>query len=222
MTLAPETTADFSPGSAPHQLACRLCGYEHRPVALKPGERALCIRCGAVLAKRNWLGPDAALAFCLTGAVLAIPAVLLPFITVSKLRSEHVTYLFTGVTALWSEGMRLLAVWVFLCGTLAPALLLGSLLGLLVPSRFRRPVAGERVLWRTVHALEHWTMPEVHVLAVLVALIKLGTIVGVTVGPGFWCYVAMSVMILFAWRNFQFNEPAPRRVGLMQREGTTA
>ena len=107
--------------------------------------------------------------------------------------------------------MRLLATWVFLCGMLAPALLLAALIGLLTPPKLNRPIAGVRLQWRTVHALEHWAMPEVHVLAALIALIKLGSIVNVTIGAGFWCYGALSLTILFAWRNFDVNLPSAER-----------
>jgi paraquat-inducible protein A len=186
-------------------LICRLCQREHRLIGLRPGERALCSQCGAVLARRGWFGRDAALAFSLTGLVLALPATLLPFVTVSKLRGEHVAYLFTGVSALWREGMRMLAVWVFLCGTLAPLLLLGALAAILVPPKLHAADPAESLLRRFAHALEHWAMPEVHVLAVLVSLVKLGSLVDVSVGPGFWCYVALSFTVLIAWRSFDFD-----------------
>jgi len=188
-------------------LVCRLCGHEHQPVRLAPGERALCVRCDAVLESRARLGPDAALAFTVTGLILALPAALLPFVTVGKLGREHVGLLFTGVEGLWERGLHLLAVWVLLCGGLVPAALLLTLAALLFPVRLGwRP---EKVPWlsHAAHALGHWAMPEVQVLAVLVALIKLGNLVNVTIGPGFWCYVAMSLALLFAWRGFDLESP---------------
>jgi paraquat-inducible protein A len=187
-------------------LTCRLCGHAHRGAPLLRGQRALCVRCGTLLAKRGWFGPDAALAFAVTGAALAFPAMLLPFITVDKLGREHVGFLGTGAVALWEAGMRLLGVWVALCGIAAPALLLGTLTWALLRDRLNRatPLAGGKWL-RLAHALEHWAMPEVHVLAVLVALIKLGSLVNVHIGPGFWCYVAMSVALLIGWRSFDLE-----------------
>jgi paraquat-inducible protein A len=189
----------------PATLHCRLCGHAHRPVRLAPGERALCVRCNTVLAQGPRLGSDTALAFTITGLILALPAALLPFITAGKAGHEHVGRLFTGAQGLWNHGMPLLAFWVMLCGGLAPAALLIALTALLLPARFGWKPVQPQFLTQAAHALGHWAMPEVQVLAVLVALIKLGKLVTVSIGPGFWFYAALSYALLFAWRSFDLE-----------------
>jgi paraquat-inducible protein A len=181
-------------------------------ITLARGERAACTRCGTLLARRSWLGADAALAFAVTAAALAVPALMLPFIVVERIGREHTALALTGALALWEDGMRLLALWVAICGAIAPAVLLGALIVLLVRAKFGT-VHSVSLRWhRIAHAVEHWAMPEVHVLAVLVALIKLGSLVHVHIGPGFWCYVAMSIALLAAWRSFDLEIAGPDRV----------
>lgn len=190
-----------SPERVASPLQCRLCGHPHRPVPLRAGERAHCAQCGGLLAKGRRFGRRGALAFTIAGAILAIPAVGLPFVTVDRLQNERVGFLFTGVEMLWSEHMRILALAVLLCGILAPLLLL-TVLGMLhIPRRGLWTERSRHMLLRVAESMEHWAMPEVHVLAVLVALTKLGTLVNVHVGPGFWCYGAMTICLIVAWRN---------------------
>ncbi|HEX2853060.1 MAG TPA: paraquat-inducible protein A [Opitutaceae bacterium] len=188
-------------------LVCPLCGHEHRPIPLGPGERALCLRCDGVLARAPRGGRDATLVFTVTGLILIVPALLLPFITAGKFGQERGGLLLTGVEGLWDHDMRLLAIWVLLCGAVVPMLLLGTMAGVLLPARFGWSQQPAEFLSRTAHALGYWAMPEVQVLAVLVALMKLGSLVNVTIGAGFWAYIGMSFSLLLAWRGFTLRAP---------------
>lgn len=190
-------------------LTCRLCGAEHRSVVLEPGERALCVRCASVLAQGSRLGPDTALAFSLTGLVLALPASLLTFVSAGKLGAERLCSLFTGVGSLWHGGMRALAVLVLLCGGLVPFALLAALAAVHAPARLGWPKADLQPLVRFARVLGHWAIPEVQVLAVLVALAKLGSVVDLRIGPGFWCYCGVALSLLIARRSFDLDSAAP-------------
>jgi paraquat-inducible protein A len=192
----------------PNLFTCRLCGFEHAPMRLARRRRALCIRCGATLARRSLLGPEAATAFAATGAILLIPSLLLPFATVSRVGPSRATSLLEGAGALWDHDMPALAGWVILCGLLAPALLLLGLLGAMINGDSSR---SETSGWsKLVHTIEAWSMPEVYVLSVLVALVRVHVLADVAIGAGFWCYAAMSVLLMMAWRNFTL-EPRPVR-----------
>ncbi len=186
-------------------MTCRLCGQRHRSVRLEPGERALCVRCGAALARGSRLGSDSALAFSITGMIAAVPAALLPFVRAGKLGDERISRLFTGVGSLWDGGMRSLAILVLVCGGLMPLAFLASLAALHISAR---PGPDRRRVFQAARVLERWAIPEVQVLAVLVALMKLGSVVDVTVGPGFWFYCAMALSLLVAERSFNLEAAA--------------
>jgi paraquat-inducible protein A len=161
------------------------------------------------MAKGARFGPDAAFAFSVTGLILAVPAVVLPFMSAGKLGNERTSHLLTGVGALWDNGMRMVALLVLLCGCLLPVALLAAVAVLRAPSRFGwRPGAGSE-LARAVQALEHVCIPEVQVLAVLVALMKLGSVVEVTIGPAFWFYCAMALALILAQQSFNFEPSGP-------------
>ncbi len=196
---------------AEHSLVCHLCGQAHRPIGLSPGDKARCVRCGAILAERWRSGPDTALAFALAGLVLSVPAVLLPFVTAGKWGAQHTSRLFTGVAALWTGGRPSLAGLVALCGALVPAAYLATLASVHLLARRRRPSAG--ALGPAARVLREWAFPEVQVLAVLVAVMKLGSLVNVEVRSGFWCYCGAALCLLIAQRGHHLELSAPHGDG---------
>lgn len=123
----------------------------------------------------------------------------MPFITVEKFGNVRSGDFMTGVASLHAYGMPLVGAWVLFCGALVPVALLGALaLG-----------RSHGFLLRMEETLAHWAMPEVYVLAVLVALTRLGTLVDVELNAGFWSYLAMSVFLLIASRAQRLRPAAP-------------
>ncbi len=166
------------------------------------------------MAERGRLGQQAALAFALAGLLLAIPAATLPFVTLSKFGRERTTILTDSFQGFWAHDFESLGIWVLLCGVIAPIGLLTLLVAVLGTDR--RPALRNlnQRLRRWAHGVEYWAMPEVQVLGVMVAFFKLGDVVQVFVGPGLWCYGAMSLFTLLAWRRFNL-QPRQERVALL-------
>ena len=157
------------------------------------------------MAIRSWIGRDAAIAFAVSGLLLALPALVLPFVSLQQFGHSRTTHLTVGFSGLWTHGFAWLGSWVLFCGVLAPVGVL-ALLVLIIAMDGRE---NWRLLNRRLRGLaafiQYWAMPEVQVLGVLVAFLKLGSIVTVTVGPGLWCYAAVSFCMLAAWRCFNLH-----------------
>ena len=194
-----------------HSLRCPLCGQLHAAQELRRGQRAVCVRCGTTMTERGWLSREAALAFALSGLVLAVAALRLPFVTLQQFGHVRTTFLTVGFTGFWTHGFSTLGAWVLFCGTIAPIALLGLLAVILATHGRRNYSEWHRRSRHVAEVIEYWAMPEVQVLGVMVAFFKLGSIVTIRVGPGLWCYGAASLCMLIAWRLFslrpEFNQP---------------
>ena len=193
---------------ARNTLACPWCGQLHTRIPLKPGDAGKCVRCDAQLAvgrASDWI---VTLAWVLTGLILWVPANVLPIVSLSQFGMADESLLATSVTGLWQHGLPWVAVLVALCGIIAPLLLLLTLTVLLLPLALNRTFAPSRYLIRWLRALELWAIPEVYLLGVLVAFIKLGDVVRAAPGAGLWCHAGMAVALFFAWRRVDIDATA--------------
>jgi paraquat-inducible protein A len=139
-------------------------------------------------------------ALSLAALILYVPANLYPILrmTLHGVYSESTVW--DGVVSLARHDQWLVAVIVFLASILIP---LSKLLGLffLVATARLRPA-----LWRSqrhrifdvIDAIGPWAMLDVFLLAVLVALVKLGDFATVLPGPGLLAFSCMVVLTMFA------------------------
>jgi paraquat-inducible protein A len=192
-------------------LVCETCNQLNRPMGTDPGSQVLgsvpgfaCARCGASL---HWRKPDSlarAWAFTLAAAVLYLPANLLPVMESGSLFESQSDTIMSGVRFLWRTGDWLIAAIIFIASIVLPGAKLAALTVLLTTTQRRstwRPEQRTRI-YRMMEAVGRWSMVDIFVAAVLVALVQFKTIAMIQIGPGAAAFAAVVLLTMFASMSF--------------------
>lgn len=154
-------------------IACHECDLIHRLGRLSPRDTARCSRCGAVLVRRKPDTIERCLAFTLAGLILFMVANIFPFLAFKMEFQVRQTTLLTGVVELYRQGFGGVAAVVLITTFLAPAVHLLAMLGLVVPIKMGFMPPWVPHILRLVKMTLPWSMMEIFMLGILVALVKL-------------------------------------------------
>jgi paraquat-inducible protein A len=185
-------------------VVCHTCGLVQRRAETPPGTVAECARCGAALGghKRHSLARTAA--FSLAALVFYAPANLYPIVEMDMYGAHSETTVWQGCVALFEHGDTLVALVVFVASILSPVLKLLALfllvgMAAIGSTRWRR---GRTWIYRSVEVMGPWAMLDVFLVAVLVALVKLGQLATVIPGRGLIAFTAVVVLTIIASTSF--------------------
>jgi paraquat-inducible protein A len=191
-------TMPATPGA--RLVRCATCHL----LAPSRGEGAPCPRCGARLRRRK---PDSVArcwALIITAAILYVPANLYPIMTVISFGSGAPDTIVSGVRHLIQSGMWPLALLVFFASITVPVLKIAGL-GLLLVTTQRRShwhLQDRTRLYRIIEAVGRWSMIDIFMLSILVALVQLDAIATVVPGVGAIAFAAVVVLTMFAAMAF--------------------
>ena len=203
-------------------VACPECDLLQHLPELPSGGKARCPRCGWVVASRSADPLDRPLALTLTALIALIVANTAPLMDLSAVGLHASTTIIGGAYEMWVQGQEVTAVIVMFCAVIAPA---GYLLFMLtVLLAVRRPPApqwvGEMLRW--ADSMRPWSMNEVMLLGILVALIKIAELATVEAGAGMYAVGALvllfpAIMVTFdpdeVWQRVEWaddSETEPR------------
>jgi paraquat-inducible protein A len=187
-------------------VACPHCDLLQRVPALPPGARACCARCASALVTRPSDPIDRPLALVVAAAFVFLVANLTPLMGLSAVGRYSATTILGGAYEVWQHGERITAVVVAFCAVIAPGGYLLFMLTVLLAAR-RPPVPvwiGEMLRWAS--SMEPWSMSEVMILGILVALIKIAELATVEPGPGIYAVGALVVLLAAISMTFEVSE----------------
>jgi paraquat-inducible protein A len=191
------------PIADPNLVACLHCDLLQRLPDLAPGASARCPRCNKELWRRREDSINRTLALTIGAAILYVIANSVPMLGLTIVGRDASTTVIGGAKHLWENGQVLVGVLVLFTAVIAPALQIGSMLVIMLAVRRKRTPSWIGTLLRHHPATRTWSMIEVMMLGVLVALIKIADYA--TVIPGVALFVLWSLVFLLAAIQANFD-----------------
>ena len=186
-------------------IACSVCHLLCPAAPPKPtAGAAKCPRCGAALHSRK---PDSIArtwALVIAACIFYIPANVLPMTTVTSLGQVQSDTIMSGVIYFVQTGMWPIALVIFIASIFVPVLKLLMLLFLVISVQHRstwRPKDRTR-LYRITEAIGRWSMTDIFVVTILVALVHLGALANIEAQAGAVFFAAVVVITMLAAMSF--------------------
>jgi len=188
-------------------IACPDCDLLQRLPALEPGGSARCPRCDVELWRRRDDSRHRTLPLTVAAVVLYAIANGFPLLDLSAVGRHASTTVFGGAERLWRDGREIVAVLVLWTAVIAPALQIAFMLAIQLGARGEHAPSWVGALLRHHPNARTWSMIEVMMLGVLVALIKIAELA--TVMPGIAMFALGALVFLLAAIQASFD---PREV----------
>ena len=186
------------------QISCHSCHLLCRINFSKIGKSLVCPRCGSTLHQRKPNSLKRTWALVLAAIIFYIPANLLPVTVVISFGKSQSDTIMSGVIYFIASGMWPIALIIFVASILVPMLKLTILTFLLITVQRKsawRPKDRTR-LYRITEAVGRWSMVDIYVVTILVALVNLGNLATIKAGPGAGFFAAVVVITMFAAMSF--------------------
>jgi paraquat-inducible protein A len=185
-------------------ISCHSCHLLCKAVQLPEKVLAICPRCGARLHPRKPNSIARTWALVIAAFIFYIPANVLPITRVISFGKAQSDTIMSGVIYFVKSGSWPIALVIFVASVFVPLLKLFVLTYLLISVQLKsswRPRDRTR-LYRITEAVGRWSMVDIYVVTILVALVKLGALATIEAGPGAIFFAGVVIITIFAAMGF--------------------
>ena len=185
-------------------ISCHLC---HQLVTLpkERGEGILhCPRCGEPMHIRKPNSIQYTWALVIASIIFYIPANLLPMMEVHTFAGTQADTILSGVLYFLETGSYLIAAVIFIASIIVPITKLVILIYLLISVQ-RGSVKNKRrrkKLYVLTEIIGKWSMVDVYVVAIMIALVHFGGLTEIRAGAGATYFLLVVVITMLAAMQF--------------------
>ena len=189
---------------APDWIICPTCRLSARKDPALHESHLRCPRCHGSMNPRKPASLSRTWAFLVAATILYVPANTLPILEITIMGKTQKATIFDGVRELVSGGMWVIGSIVFTASILVPTLKIVGLAVLCLSVRSRSPhLNNDRaLLYRWIETIGRWSMIDMFMVSILVALVQIGGLATVLPETGALCFAAVVILTMFAATAF--------------------
>jgi paraquat-inducible protein A len=189
-----EATALAAPRAG--AVSCHTCGL----VSLPSAGHDECPRCGSHLHARKPNAVTRAWALLIAAAILYVPANYYPVLQFIQLGAGAPSTILGGVVELLDAGMLPLALLVFGASVAVPLAKVVGLAVILVSIRrgWTGRLRDRTKLYFAINVIGRWSMIDIFMVTILVALVQFGSVVRIEPGVGGLAFCAVVILTMLA------------------------
>ena len=182
-------------------LICRECSHA---IEMHNGfeDDIHCERCGHHNHRAEPKSATWSLAFSITALIFYIPANIYPFMTIELYGNRNSSTIWSGIVELNNAGSWPIALIVLLASLVIPFFKLIILFYLALTASNHQRSRFKTRLYTIVEAIGRWSMLDIFLLAVLVAIMKLGPWTRVEPGLGSLMFAMVVIFTMLASAYF--------------------
>lgn len=190
----------YSVGSAAEKglVSCRRC---HQ---LSPITTLECPRCYANLNVRVEQSIQKTLALLITAVLFYIPANLLPIMVTTLLGNQIESTILSGVILFFDQGAYFVASVIFIASIIIPVAKMIAILWLCLSVKSAHSIKKDELmtLYRITEFIGKWSMIDVFVVAILVALVQIGNLMSIKPGLAALSFAIVVILTMISARCF--------------------
>ncbi|MCF6206205.1 MAG: paraquat-inducible protein A [Sulfurovum sp.] len=183
---------------------CHVC-HELVKLPSEPEDRyALCPRCGEEVHLRKPLSIQHTWALVIASIIFYIPANLLPMMHVHTFAGTQSDTILSGVLYFLETGSYMIAAVIFIASIVVPITKLLILVYLLISVRKNKPTnrLKRKKLYVLTEIIGKWSMVDVYVVAIMIALVHFGNLSQIEAGEGANYFLLVVIVTMVAAMTF--------------------
>jgi paraquat-inducible protein A len=185
-------------------VSCHDCHLLSRWPDADASQLVYCPRCGSELHQRKPNSLARTWALLLAAMIFYIPANVLPMTVTSAVGSVQADTIMSGVIYFLHSGSWEIGLVIFVASIFVPFMKFMILIYLLISVQFKlvRQPKNLTKLYRLTEAVGRWSMLDVYVVSILIALVQLGVLAEISAGPAVLYFALVVIATMLAAESF--------------------
>ncbi|AKF25117.1 hypothetical protein YH65_06705 [Sulfurovum lithotrophicum] len=187
-------------------VLCPQCHTLHREVPIKDGSKACCSECGSVMYRYDSRLAEHGLALSITALIFFFVANFFPLVKIELLGSEQFITIPKTIMSLFDNGFFIVGMLCVFLIFIFPVMIF--VLYLLVFLLLKLGI-GEQLSKELLVLLSHlkpWSMSDIFLVSILVALVKLIGYAQIHMGIAFWALIVFVLLDIYITRSIHIAE----------------